>query len=76
MNHNNETVSMVAGSYGYIAPEYGYTLKVDEKSDVYSFGVVILELLKGIKTKVVLELNLSPIRPHSHNEMEIEISSN
>ncbi|XP_057438488.1 MDIS1-interacting receptor like kinase 1-like [Lotus japonicus] len=43
----NETVSMVAGSYGYIAPEYGYALKVDEKIDVYSYGVVLLELLTG-----------------------------
>ncbi|KAI4301953.1 hypothetical protein L6164_035183 [Bauhinia variegata] len=47
MIHKNETVSMVAGSYGYIAPEYGYTLKVDEKSDIYSYGVVLLELLTG-----------------------------
>ncbi|KAL8557695.1 hypothetical protein ACS0TY_004970 [Phlomoides rotata] len=47
MLHKNETLSMVAGSYGYIAPEYGYTLKVDEKSDIYSYGVVLLELLTG-----------------------------
>ncbi|XAR64889.1 Non-specific serine/threonine protein kinase [Bertholletia excelsa] len=47
MLRKNQTVSMVAGSYGYIAPEYGYTLKVDEKSDIYSFGVVLLELLMG-----------------------------
>ncbi|KAK2999914.1 hypothetical protein RJ639_021624, partial [Escallonia herrerae] len=47
MLKKNETVSMVAGSYGYIAPEYGYTLHVDEKSDTYSYGVVLMELLTG-----------------------------
>ncbi|KAI4387621.1 hypothetical protein MLD38_000042 [Melastoma candidum] len=43
----SESMSVIAGSYGYIAPEYAYTLKVDEKTDVYSFGVVLLELLTG-----------------------------
>ncbi|XP_050364981.1 receptor protein kinase CLAVATA1 [Argentina anserina] len=45
----SECMSSIAGSYGYIAPEYAYTLKVDEKSDVYSFGVVLLELIVGRK---------------------------
>ncbi|CAN6362705.1 unnamed protein product [Urochloa humidicola] len=43
----SECMSAVAGSYGYIAPEYAYTLRVDEKSDVYSYGVVLLELITG-----------------------------
>ncbi|WOL01270.1 leucine-rich repeat receptor-like serine/threonine-protein kinase BAM1 [Canna indica] len=43
----SQNMSAIAGSYGYIAPEYAYTLKVDEKSDVYSFGVVLLELVTG-----------------------------
>jgi len=42
-----DSMSAIAGSYGYIAPEYAYTLKVNEKSDIYSFGVVILELVTG-----------------------------
>ncbi|XP_010518789.1 PREDICTED: LRR receptor-like serine/threonine-protein kinase HSL2 [Tarenaya hassleriana] len=46
---SNATTSQsnIAGSYGYIAPEYAYTLKVNEKSNVYSFGVVLLELVTG-----------------------------
>ncbi|RLM91189.1 Leucine-rich repeat receptor-like protein kinase PXL2 [Panicum miliaceum] len=42
-----ETMSAVAGSFGYMAPECGYTKKVSEKFDVYSFGVVLLELTTG-----------------------------
>ncbi|CAA7408633.1 unnamed protein product [Spirodela intermedia] len=42
-----KSMSVIAGSLGYIAPEYAYTLRVSEKSDVYSFGVVLLELVTG-----------------------------
>ncbi|CAN6341338.1 unnamed protein product [Urochloa humidicola] len=42
-----DTVSAIAGSFGYMAPECGYTKKVNEKVDVYSFGVVLLELTTG-----------------------------
>ncbi|KAL6546570.1 Serine/threonine-protein kinase hsl1 [Orobanche minor] len=42
-----KSMSVIAGSCGYIAPEYSYTLRVNEKSDIYSFGVVILELVTG-----------------------------
>ncbi|KAF5759308.1 putative protein kinase RLK-Pelle-LRR-XI-1 family [Helianthus annuus] len=41
------TMSTVAGSIGYMAPEYAHTIKVNEKIDVYSFGVILLELTTG-----------------------------
>ncbi|XP_002969446.2 MDIS1-interacting receptor like kinase 1 isoform X1 [Selaginella moellendorffii] len=44
---SDQPMSVVAGSYGYIPPEYAYTMRVDERGDVYSFGVVLLELLTG-----------------------------
>ncbi|KAJ6829863.1 LRR receptor-like serine/threonine-protein kinase GSO1 [Iris pallida] len=39
------TMSTIVGTLGYIAPENGYSTKLDEKCDVYSYGVVLLELL-------------------------------
>ncbi|XP_057964742.1 MDIS1-interacting receptor like kinase 2-like [Malania oleifera] len=42
---SNRTI--VAGTYGYIAPEFSYSMVVTEKCDVYSFGVVALEIIIG-----------------------------
>ncbi|KAJ6938169.1 leucine-rich repeat receptor-like protein kinase [Populus alba x Populus x berolinensis] len=76
---SNHTV--LAGTYGYIAPELAYTIAVTEKCDVYSFGVVALETLMGrhpgdilssSAQAITLKEVLDPRLPPPTNEIVIQ----
>ncbi|KAK2967495.1 hypothetical protein RJ640_010136 [Escallonia rubra] len=44
---NENMVSKVAGTHGYLAPEYAMRGILSQKADVYSFGVLLLEIVSG-----------------------------
>ncbi|XP_058092023.1 cysteine-rich receptor-like protein kinase 44 isoform X2 [Magnolia sinica] len=46
--HGN--TSRIAGTYGYMAPEYIIHGQFSAKTDAYSFGILVLELVTGRKT--------------------------
>lgn len=48
-NSETHATTGVAGTFGYLAPEYAMTCRVSEKADVYSYGVVLLELISDKK---------------------------
>ncbi|KAJ8549702.1 hypothetical protein K7X08_033409 [Anisodus acutangulus] len=49
MDETQGSASKIAGTYGYMAPEYAMLGKFSVKSDVFSFGVLVLEILSGQK---------------------------
>ncbi|KAF5728070.1 hypothetical protein HS088_TW21G00213 [Tripterygium wilfordii] len=44
---NTHISTKIAGTYGYMAPEYAMRGYLTDKADVYSFGVVALEIVSG-----------------------------
>ncbi|KAK4285852.1 hypothetical protein QN277_002489 [Acacia crassicarpa] len=44
---NTHISTRIAGTIGYMAPEYAMRGYLTDKADVYSFGVVILEIVSG-----------------------------
>uniref|UniRef100_A0A0E0I1Y6 Uncharacterized protein n=1 Tax=Oryza nivara TaxID=4536 RepID=A0A0E0I1Y6_ORYNI len=46
-DQTQDVTSHIAGTYGYMAPEYAMRGQYSVKSDAFSFGVMILEIVTG-----------------------------
>ncbi|KAJ9552163.1 hypothetical protein OSB04_016208 [Centaurea solstitialis] len=64
-----DSLPVISGTHGYIAPEYGYTCNVTEKSDTYSFGVILMELATGKRPTEPEYGENKEIAQWVHNEM-------
>ncbi|CAN6452156.1 unnamed protein product [Victoria cruziana] len=49
LDETQGSTSKIAGTYGYMSPEYAMKGQFSVKSDVFSFGVLMLEILSGRK---------------------------
>eukprot|EP00253_Pinus_taeda_P015957 PITA_15957 len=45
----------IAGTIGYMAPEYALRGQLTEKADVFGFGVLLLEIISGRKNRILAE---------------------
>ncbi|KAL6653207.1 hypothetical protein ACP70R_012132 [Stipagrostis hirtigluma subsp. patula] len=49
---DRSSVTGIAGTWGYIAPDYAMSHRATRQTDIYAFGVLILEIVSGRKWNV------------------------
>ncbi|WJX14805.1 hypothetical protein P8452_05018 [Trifolium repens] len=60
-NQDQGHTNKIAGTWGYMSPEYAMLGQFSEKSDVFSFGVIVLEIITGKR-------NINPYESHHVTE--------
>ncbi|CAL9078469.1 unnamed protein product [Musa textilis] len=51
----------IAGTKGYLAPEYAMQGQLTKKADIYSFGVVVLEIISGKRASQINWLEMDKL---------------
>ncbi|CAI5979873.1 unnamed protein product [Closterium sp. NIES-64] len=62
LTHGDADATRVAGTPGYVDPDYNRTNIITAKSDVFSFGIVLLELLTGKSPQMVEAYDLDQLK--------------
>ncbi|XP_033143833.1 cysteine-rich receptor-like protein kinase 11 isoform X4 [Brassica rapa] len=57
MDQTRGNTSRIAGTYGYMSPEYAMHGQYSMKSDIYSFGVLVLEIISGKKNSKAYKMD-------------------
>ncbi|CAI5510455.1 unnamed protein product, partial [Closterium sp. Naga37s-1] len=68
LTHGDSDATRVAGTPGYVDPDYNRTNIITARSDVFSFGIVLLELLTGKSPQVTKH---SHIREWARKKIEV-----
>ncbi|CAI0416008.1 unnamed protein product [Linum tenue] len=61
--------SVVRGTIGYVAPEYGLGCSVSPEGDIYSYGILLLEMITG--KKPTDEMFIAGISLHNYCKMAL-----